>query len=526
MPHYRQDRNFHERPDQAVFLYGFKKPNSMTWDNYREACYQDLKNKYKVYIVKFDIGVNNEFAYLHLKTREMAEKLKNYKNYTDPNSGEQMSRLRLCSSNVVVYPYMKDRNQMLALQQQASETYQNMPVSRPDSRASTRTSTRTEWSDFDYNSSYASDANTDNEGEFPSFSRSRQATGNSVSSFVADQPVNLDDGQTSSRPRTPDMDRQETVKPYETQETVKLETQETLKAQDNAILHSSGLILPASESIAEIGDFNSIPINTMPPIGSDQPLYYQQDFEPKSTSRSRAESVADSFFDGTISRGEETEAAFQKELKHHMPEVFWTLQDKDQKIAQLRELYYIGKDTYLRAQIDYSDSLCTALKEMNQANLVHQQRQEQMAQQMATNQAFLAQQQATLAQLNAQMHGTSDPNLIAALQLVQQTYRASQNPQGSFGQNNLNLNACNVNQNLGLNNQLLQQSQIQNQMAYNNLGLNQQSVAQVPQSFGDGNVQGGVQGQGQSQVDQLAGQVNSLNLAAAGNLADNFGASQ
>merc|ERR1712088_750809 len=107
-------------------------------------------------------------------------------------------------------------------------------------------------------------------------------------------------------------------------------------------------------------------------------------------------------------------------------------------------------------------------------------------------------------------------------QLVQQTYRASQNPQGSFGQNNLN--ACNANQNLGLNNQLLQQSQIQSQMAYNNLGLNQQSVAQVPQSFGDGNVQGGVQGQGQSQVDQLAGQVNSLNLAAAGNLADNFGA--
>merc|ERR1712088_822327 len=106
-------------------------------------------------------------------------------------------------------------------------------------------------------------------------------------------------------------------------------------------------------------------------------------------------------------------------------------------------------------------------------------------------------------------------------QLVQQTYRASQNPQGSFGQNNLN--ACNANQNLGLNNQLLQQSQIQSQMAYNNLGLNQQSVAQVPQSFGDGNVQGGVQGQ--SQVDQLAGQVNSLNLAAAGNLADDFGAS-
>jgi len=311
------------------------------------------------------------------------------------------------------------------------------------------------------------------------------------------------------------MDRQETVQPYETQETVKLETQETLKAQDNAIIHSSGLVLPASEGIAEIGDFNSIPINTMPPIGSDQPFTYQQDFEPKSTSRSRAESVADSFFDGTISRGEETEAAFQKELKHHMPEVFWTLQDKDQKIAQLRELYYIGKDTYLRAQIDYSDSLCNALKEMNQANLLHQQRQEQaqqMAQQMATNQAFLNQQQAALAQLNA-----TDPNLIAALQLVQSTYRAAQNPQGSFG-GNLAMNTCNVNQNLGLNNQFVQQP---NQVGYSNLGLNQQSVAQVPQSFGDGNVQGG-----QGQVDQLAGQVSSLNLAAAGNLADNFGASQ
>lgn len=146
MPQHKQSKNFQEDPEAAVFLFGFNKniggslrkprhpkEKDFAWDQYRERCYQDLKRE-GVYVRRFDIGKRSEFAYVHLGSRDEAEKLKNIGNYVDPISGERMSRLRLGNTNVVVYPYIRDRNAQLenmALYRQQS----GMPQSSSQSQS-------------------------------------------------------------------------------------------------------------------------------------------------------------------------------------------------------------------------------------------------------------------------------------------------------------------------------------------------------------------------------------------------------
>lgn len=112
MPVYKKRENFVPIADRAVFLYGFNKKHK-EWEAYREQCYQDLRKHYGVYIVKFDIGKNSDSAYVHLRNKDQADKLKGIGNYSDPKTGEKMSRLRLGGSNIVVYPYIADRNPKL-----------------------------------------------------------------------------------------------------------------------------------------------------------------------------------------------------------------------------------------------------------------------------------------------------------------------------------------------------------------------------------------------------------------------------
>jgi len=109
MPTFPKNHNFKEQADRAVFLYGFNTEVS-DWRIYREQCYQDLRNKYKVYISRFDIGRYSESAYVHLKNVEDVEKLKKVNNYRDPKSKEMLARIKLGGSNIIVYPYRKDRN--------------------------------------------------------------------------------------------------------------------------------------------------------------------------------------------------------------------------------------------------------------------------------------------------------------------------------------------------------------------------------------------------------------------------------
>lgn len=109
MPNFPQNKNFRERPECAVFLHGFN-TNVSNWDTYREQCYQELKNKYRVYISKFDIGRFSESAYVHLKSPQDVQKLRDIDKYKDPKTGEMISRIKLAGGNVIVYPYCKNRN--------------------------------------------------------------------------------------------------------------------------------------------------------------------------------------------------------------------------------------------------------------------------------------------------------------------------------------------------------------------------------------------------------------------------------
>lgn len=109
MPNFPKNQNFKEHADRAVFLHGFNTKVD-DWRKYREQCYQDLRNKYKVYITRFDIGKYSESAYVHLKSVDDVEKLKKVNKYRDPKSKEMLARIKLGGTNIIVYPYKKDRN--------------------------------------------------------------------------------------------------------------------------------------------------------------------------------------------------------------------------------------------------------------------------------------------------------------------------------------------------------------------------------------------------------------------------------
>jgi len=106
---HKKNHDFREDPAKAVFLFGFDTKTKMDWAAYREQCYQDLKRKYDVYIVRFDIGYRKEEAFLHVRTPDQANRLRSINNYRDTKTGEPLSRLRLCNTNIVVYPYMSRR---------------------------------------------------------------------------------------------------------------------------------------------------------------------------------------------------------------------------------------------------------------------------------------------------------------------------------------------------------------------------------------------------------------------------------
>lgn len=90
-------KGFRATNDKAVFLTGLRKLSGEEYDDYRTTCYNDLQ-KYgsgsrKIYVKKFDYPKNANCAYLHVKTRGMADLLKSIKNLT------------LAGDSVKVYEY-------------------------------------------------------------------------------------------------------------------------------------------------------------------------------------------------------------------------------------------------------------------------------------------------------------------------------------------------------------------------------------------------------------------------------------
>lgn len=382
MPHFRQDKGFRERPEQAVFLYGFNtNPKHFSWDQYREQCYQDLKNKYKVYITKFDIGRQKEFGYLHLKSKEMADKLKSINNYKDPQTGEMMSRVKLAGTNIVVYPYLKDRNHMLTTIQARgnSTSKQGQPEHETwDDNWNDREQgnldfdTTTSWSDFEPES--GSEYEPETEASAP---------------IQIDDEGPVDPGLTGShevvrRTSSPDINRQETVKPANTShesqdqslqpDVCDINRQDTLKPSDQS--SNTGLLMDFNDAVEVEKPF----INVVPEFPKMPAPNLGQYDGPYSTSRSRADStlsVADSFM--APSRGEEDEAEFMKKLRDHLPEVFWTLPDHNRqtKIETLRNLWLISLDSFYAAAIAYSDDIMAAHTQMEEANRAWMERQQQ-----------------------------------------------------------------------------------------------------------------------------------------------------
>lgn len=89
--------NFRRIDDKAVFLTGLRKLTGQDYDDYRNDCYKDLQRygtgSRKIYIRKFDYPKNANCAYLHVKTKPMADLLKNIKTLT------------LAGDSVKVYEY-------------------------------------------------------------------------------------------------------------------------------------------------------------------------------------------------------------------------------------------------------------------------------------------------------------------------------------------------------------------------------------------------------------------------------------
>lgn len=90
-------RRFKPANDKAVFLTGLKKLDGTDYDSYRTQCYNDLQGygsgSTRIYVKKFDYPRNGDCAYLHLKTRGMADLLK--RTFT----------LKLAGDSVKVYEY-------------------------------------------------------------------------------------------------------------------------------------------------------------------------------------------------------------------------------------------------------------------------------------------------------------------------------------------------------------------------------------------------------------------------------------
>lgn len=371
MPTFPQNKNFRERADCAVFLHGFN-VNVNNWDTYREQCYQELKNRYKVYISKFDIGRYSESAYVHLKSPHDVQKLRNMDPYEDPKTGEMLSRLKLGGGNIIVYPYCKDRNPNAKVTKERAASvcsYRSdySAKSSRSSRASNQSGQGPSRGSY-YRGRNTRDTSRDNSSVASSNRSSpisvndaiprRNRNNNTRSSYgsasqvidwseTEDNDYDDEDFSPNSPHRqdtvtermqninlgAPETNRQDTVKAvavdsnitvkasqsisdieYNREDTVKPgTTQETIENNEN-----NGLILP------NLSDAASVHSN----FGDDYLLPEQNQNNYQSTSRSRAVSVAaqSDYFTENEDLDETDEVSFEKqfqaELKHNLPDVF------------------------------------------------------------------------------------------------------------------------------------------------------------------------------------------------------------
>lgn len=404
MPQYKSNPNFRENKDCAVFLHGFntKVPN---WDKYREQCYQDLKNRYNVYVKKFDIGKRSESAYVHLKEPAMAERLKSEDKYLDPKTNEHHARIRLAGTQIIVYPYIRDRKHLV----QQQEQYQQQNIEQQQRY---------------HLDSYCSSSSSKDIQPFNDLAKQIQNVAE-----TSEEKVSHD---TSER-RVPD--RQETIVPnYEREDTVKpIVTSgdksdfeddknsnfgEAYNYQNKYNIRDPEILLPNFSDVASNHSYNTqseglvddlqhetfadqphyipslSPLNLprdsylqtssfpMSPRGSAVGNEYAPDDQVMSpysrnhyastsrsiASRARSEvsQSADSVMLGneSIAGGFETEdenldendfeIRFQKDLKNNLPEIFWQLTSKNDIIEALRTVYKKSRDDFLASVIQYS----------------------------------------------------------------------------------------------------------------------------------------------------------------------------
>lgn len=112
---------FNEDPAKAVFLSGFNtacmeatEQNEEKWAKYRNDVYQELKEKYNVYIRKFDLPKFKKSGYVHLKNKEQADFLLSQKEDGLSNHKEEGKRgtIKLNNEIIVVYPYIKTQTRV------------------------------------------------------------------------------------------------------------------------------------------------------------------------------------------------------------------------------------------------------------------------------------------------------------------------------------------------------------------------------------------------------------------------------
>lgn len=260
------NKNFNpnDKPENAVFLFGFN-TKVKNWDQYREKCYQDLRKNYGVYIVKFDIGRNAEGAFVHFKTRDMAEKLKGIGNYTDPKTNEKISRLRLANTNIVVYPYIHDRNKG-AVQKKRDEIAKNEQLKK-------QMIYQREFPEIGTVPAKVASKKSSSKGRNQP-STSTQISENAAPATVSDSPSTISESQNQnvSQPiqtSTPIMMNDEPgltgleVRPlYPQSSTITIKKQETTQTitpnTELPTLESDSLILPSRNEVASLCEENLI----------------------------------------------------------------------------------------------------------------------------------------------------------------------------------------------------------------------------------------------------------------------------